>query len=92
METTGVGRGAPVIIEALPSIDLKPENREVIRAVRAVNGAELYGDENQLRFQQDPDTQRMVIRVVNRKTDEVVMQIPDEEVLRIASEIKNQCR
>lgn len=92
METTGVSRIAPVTIDPLPSADQKPEHREVIRAVRAINNAELFGEERQLRFQRDPETQRIVIRVVNRNTGEVVMQIPSEEVLRLAGGLKKQCR
>ena len=66
------------------------ENREVVQAIKAVNGTEMFGQDNQLMFQRDPKSQRMVVRVVNRKTNEVVSQIPAEYVLRLAEELKKQ--
>jgi uncharacterized FlaG/YvyC family protein len=50
----------------------------------------MFGEENQLTFRRDPETQRMVVRVVNRETEEVVQQIPAEYVLRLAEDLKRQ--
>ncbi len=72
--------------EAIPT-DQAAENREVVRAVRALNGTEMFGDENELTFQRDPTTHRMVVRVVNRVTRELVSQIPAEYVLRLAEDL-----
>jgi flagellar protein FlaG len=69
-------------------VDKAAENREVIQAVRALNGTEMFGQDNELMFQRDRLTQRMVIRVVNRQTKEVVSQIPPEYVLRLAEDLK----
>jgi uncharacterized FlaG/YvyC family protein len=60
------------------------ENRELIQAVRALNSTEMFGHDNELMFQRDRRTQRMVIQVVNRETHEVISQIPPEYVLRLA--------
>lgn len=90
MEISPVNRNVPAVAapaEAIP-VDQAAENREVVRAVKALNGTEMFGEENQLMFQRDPETQRMVIRVVNRKTDEVISQIPPEYVLRLARDLK----
>ena len=62
--------------------------REVVQAIKAVNGVEMFGSENELRFQQDPHTQRTIVRLVNRKTDEVVSQVPTETVLRLGADLK----
>ena len=51
-------------------------------------GAELFGQDNQLTFQRDIETQRMVIRMVNRRTNEVISQIPAEYVLRLSQDLK----
>ena len=64
------------------------EKREVVQAVKAVNGTEMFGSENELRFQKDPETNRFVVRVVNRKTREVISQVPEEYVLRLAQDLK----
>ena len=91
MEITAVDRSAAhaasVPVAPVP-MDQAAENREIVRAVKALNGTEMFGQENQLTFRRDPETQRMVIRVVNRKTDEVISQIPAEYVLRLAAELK----
>ncbi len=64
--------------------------RTLIQAVRAVNGAEVFGQENELSFAFDRASQRAVVRIVDRKTREVVQQIPDEKVLRMAEEIQQR--
>jgi len=58
-------------------------HREIIQAVKALNATEMFGEENELVFQMDRDAHRMVVRVVNRKTKEVVSQVPAEYVLRL---------
>jgi hypothetical protein len=64
------------------------KDREVVRAVGAVNKAGLAGDDRQLVFQKDAQTQKMVIRLVDRNTSEVISQIPPEYVLRLAEDLK----
>jgi uncharacterized FlaG/YvyC family protein len=66
------------------------ENRSLIQAVKALNGTEMFGQDNHLAFQRDPETKQMVIQVINQKTHEVVLQIPSEDVLRLAEELKHQ--
>ena len=66
------------------------DRRALIQAVRAVNAAELYGQENELSFAFDRGSQRAVVRIVDRKTREVVQQIPTEQVLRLAEELKQR--
>ena len=91
MDITAVNR-----VQALPAtapvipVDQAAEKREVVQAVKALNGTEMFGQENELLFQRDTQTQRMVIRVVNRKTKEVVTQVPPEYVLRLADDLKRQ--
>ncbi|MBZ5586209.1 MAG: flagellar protein FlaG, partial [Acidobacteriia bacterium] len=88
MEITGVSPMTAIPVEAPPvAVDRAAENREVIRAVKALNASEMFGEENELQFQLDSRTQRMLIRVVNPKTGEVVSQLPPEYVLRLAAEL-----
>ena len=70
------------------SVQIQAENREVIQAVRAVNASVQLGDNNELTFSLDRHTRRPVIRIVNRKTNEVVQQIPNEQILRLAEDLK----
>jgi uncharacterized FlaG/YvyC family protein len=91
MDITAVNRvqALPATAPAIP-VDQAAEKREVVQAVKALNGTEMFGQENELLFQRDSQTQRMVIRVVNRKTKEVVTQVPPEYVLRLAEDLKRQ--
>jgi len=89
MDITSVGRSVPAPAQSVAAgqADIAAENRDVVRAVKAINSAEMFGD-NELEFQRDPQTHRMLIRVVNRKTKELVSQIPPEYVLRLSENLK----
>ncbi len=85
MTQTGVNPG----LTSAPS-PATEDRRALIRAVRAVNGAELYGRENELSFTFDRKTRQAIVRIVDRKTREVVQQIPTEQVLRLAEELQQR--
>ena len=70
----------------LPSAD----QQALVKAVKAVNASELFGQDNELTFILDRNTHRAVVRIVNRNTREVVQQIPDEYVLRLAEESRGR--
>ncbi len=76
----------PAAAPVIPA-DRAAENREVIQAVKAVNNAAWFGDQNELTFQMDLRTHRMLMRVINRNTREVVDQYPAEYILRIAADL-----
>jgi uncharacterized FlaG/YvyC family protein len=90
MDITAMSRGVPDMHAPTPvaNPDQAAENRQVVKAVKAVNGAEMFGEENELRFARDSVTNKMVMRVVNRETSEVISQVPEEYVLRLAEDIK----
>jgi uncharacterized FlaG/YvyC family protein len=92
MEITPVNRNVEAMGTNLTTspVDRAAENREVVQAVKALNQTEMFGDGNELTFQRDQKTQRMVIRLVNRQTDEVVTQIPPEYVLELAKDLRQQ--
>lgn len=90
MDISPVNRVSAMQAAAVPVIpaDQAAANRDVVQAVKAVNAAGLFGEDNQLTFQRDRQTQKMVMRIVNRKTNEVVSQIPPEYILRLAENLK----
>jgi uncharacterized FlaG/YvyC family protein len=49
----------------------------------------MFGEDSELSFSLDRRSQHAVMRLVNRKTKEVIRQIPAEHVLRMA-ELANQ--
>jgi flagellar protein FlaG len=65
-----------------------PQHRELIQAVKAVNVADLFGQDSELTFVLDRETHRPLVRLVDRNTNEVIRQIPPEYVLRIAAELR----
>ena len=92
MDITGVNSSMSIPVAEAPGIppETAAENRSIVQAVKALNGTEMFGHDNHLLFQRDPVSKRMVLQVVNRKTHEVVLQIPSEEVLRLAEDLKQQ--
>ena len=60
------------------------ENLKLIQAVHAINASDMFGQDSELTFSLDRRTQHAVMRVVNRKTKEVIRQIPAEHVLDMA--------
>jgi flagellar protein FlaG len=66
----------------------KPPNQDqkaLLQAVKTVNASEMLG-ENELTFRIDKKAGIAVVRIVNRETGELVQQIPNEQVLRMAEE------
>lgn len=76
--------------EPAPPNPLTEDQRTLIHAVKAVNAAETFGQDNELTFVMDRAARRAVVRIVNRKTREVIQQIPAEYVLRLAEEINTR--
>lgn len=72
---------------ALPAPPKPTEDqRALIQAVRAVNASGLLGQEDELTFKIDRAAGIAVVRIVNKKTGELVQQIPNEQVLKMAEE------
>jgi len=84
-----VTQGAPA--SATPvAVDSAAQNRQVVQAVKALNKSEMFGSDNGLEFERDPESKRWVVKVVNRTTGDVVSQIPPEYVLRLADDVKEK--
>jgi len=67
-----------------PSAEQQAQNRELIQAVHAINAAELFGEDSELTFALDRKTGRGLIRLVRRKTRELVREVTPEDVLSLA--------
>ena len=85
---TNVSAGLPAPQEPASPRPVAEDQRTLIQAVRAVNAAEMFGQDNELTFIVDRMSRRAVVRIVNRETREVVEQIPSEYVLRMAEELR----
>jgi flagellar protein FlaG len=84
-------QGPPQILDAFDTVSVEkrtPEQAGVIEAVAKVNKSGLLGQDREMTYQMDRETGRMVIRVVNRQTRELVQQIPPEYVLSVAKALE----
>jgi uncharacterized FlaG/YvyC family protein len=62
------------------------QQREVMDAARSINASGYLG-QNQIVFVMERGTHRAIMRVVDRETNEVLLQLPPEYVLRLAQEL-----
>jgi flagellar protein FlaG len=60
----------------------------VHQAVRDLNERRALGQDTEVTFVLDRTTRRPLIRVVNRETKEVLMQLPPEYALRLADSVQ----
>jgi flagellar protein FlaG len=91
MDIGSVARASAVSIaiqQPVPTETPAPQ-RELIQAVQALNGSEMFGHNDELTFAFDRQSRRYVTRLVDRKTREVVRQIPTEYALRMAEELNS---
>ena len=89
MEISSIQRDVPIAFKDATPAAVAPaiENRALVQAVKAVNSAELLGQDKEIVFEMDRRTRKMITRVVDRATGEVVSQLPTEHVLRLAEEL-----
>jgi flagellar protein FlaG len=72
-------------VEELPPAEMA----ELEQAVESLNQA-LQDIKRELRFSVDDDTGRMIVKVINADTDEVVRQIPSEQLLNAVRHMEQQ--
>jgi uncharacterized FlaG/YvyC family protein len=75
----------------VPSVAIVPreeaaQRRQLVQAAKSVNASGTLG-QNQLVFAVDPTTHHVVMRVENRDTGEVVLQVPPEDVMQMAEDL-----
>ncbi len=88
VSSTGSAAATAVALDTPTPRPLSQDQKQVIQAVKAVNAAEYFGSENELTFVLDRNSHKAVVRIVNKSTHEVVDQIPNEVVLRMAEDLK----
>jgi flagellar protein FlaG len=90
LNISSIGTQLSAPAEAAPARQVSDEQRTLINAVKAVNAAGLFGQDDQLTFVVDQQSKRIVVRIVNRETGELVDQIPEEYVLHLADQLKGK--
>lgn len=84
---TGSLMQAMSLTQSQPSPEILQERREVVKAVKKLNQSEFYGNSSELQIAVDRATKRPVVRLVDKETQEILRQIPEEYILRMAEEL-----
>lgn len=79
----GESAAVPRKVHEAASAASEPTPGSLEKAVREINDS-MQGQSVGVRFEVDNDTDRLVVKVVDRQSGELIRQIPSEEVLRIA--------
>jgi flagellar protein FlaG len=58
------------------------------QAVTTVNNSNVFGDGTEITFSVDPTTNRLLVRLVDSNTHEVLRQVPTEYLLRLARQLR----
>jgi uncharacterized FlaG/YvyC family protein len=90
MDTSSISNlAAPISAPAQTAFPqpVSADQRVLIRAVKAVNGSDLLGQDHELTIVLDRSSRRALVRIVSRQTGEVIQQIPAEYVVRMAEEL-----
>lgn len=84
-QLSGISPTAP--FDLTPKLQHDAATRQIVSAVQALNKSELFGENRQLHFSRDNDTHRVIIKITNPKTGEIIDQIPSETVLRMLADL-----
>lgn len=86
-ENTDQGSAAAEIRQLGAAPKQQPERSELEQTVQDLNG--LVQDlQRQVRFSLDDNSGEMIVKVVDRQTDNVIRQIPSEEVLQLREKLE----
>jgi flagellar protein FlaG len=75
---------AVVSAPAPVSSEIRAEQDKLIQAVRSVNESMLPGDNREMTYSVDPATRRIVFKLIDKETQDVIRQVPPEYLLRLA--------
>lgn len=89
MEIGKVDAYQPWVVAPAP-VTLSPKERSqqdnLIKAVHSINQGKLAGENREMTYSLDPTTHRVVFKLVDTTTQEVIRQVPSEFLLRLAEE------
>jgi len=77
---TAVTAPAPI------SPELRAQQERLIQAVQSANEGKLLGENREMTYSVDPGTRRLVFKLIDKKTKDVIRQVPPEYLLRLAEE------
>lgn len=63
-------------------------HQDLIKAVAAINRSELLGQDRELTLTIDRESRRPVLKILDSVTGDVISQIPGEQALRMAEQLR----
>ena len=70
--------------EAAPAAAAEPPSREAVAAAVAQVNAHLDAQNRAIEFTIDPDTKAVVVKLIDKQDNQVLRQVPSQEMLEIA--------
>lgn len=88
MNISSSNPSAPSIVQSVTTVppEEAAQRRQLVQAAKSVNASGTLG-QNQLVFAVDPTTHHIIMRVENRDTGEVILQVPPENVMQMAEDL-----
>lgn len=88
MNISSSNPSAPLIVQSVATVppEEAAQRRQLVQAAKSVNASGTLG-QNQLVFAVDPTTHHVIMRVENRDTGEVILQVPPEDVMQMAEDL-----
>ncbi len=88
MNISSSNPSAPSIVQSVTTVppEEAAQRRQLVQAAKSVNASGTLG-QNQLVFAVDPTTHHVIMRVENRDTGEVILQVPPENVMQMAEDL-----
>lgn len=92
MDVSSIALNSDLIRQSQPAPEQVVQRGQLIQASKIINGSGVLGGQNELSFTVDRATHLTIMRVVNRETQDVIMQLPPEYVLHLAEDLGNENR
>ncbi len=88
MNVSAIGSSAAIgSSQPPPTPQQASDRRELIKATNIVNANQALGSNSELVFLMDNGGHRAIMRVIDRETKEVIMQLPPDYVLKLAKDL-----
>ncbi|MEZ5401138.1 MAG: flagellar protein FlaG [Bryobacteraceae bacterium] len=90
MEISAVSPNNPLTGQSVQqkTPEARNETRAVVQATQKLNETQIFGYHSELVYAFDRQTQRPLVRLVDKETREVLRQFPPEHVLRMYEDLK----
>ena len=86
IKTDAIPGSTSVPVPGAPATKAPPTAEQINQAVDALNKS-VQASVPSIEFATDPTSKRMVVKVIDQQTNEVIMQIPNQEVIDMSQSL-----